>query len=221
MPSGALILYGSWVYAQTPAAKPAEPDLNSRFSEAVKAFMEEYRAADEKSRPALLADSQREPRHRFTPLFLAEAERLKGTPEALPYWAWLVENGSIVDPKAGDRAVERIFADHLADPGLAPAAKALGRAAGVRGVERTIPELTRIIDASPHPTVRGEALFQRALLRRQQDRRTPEKTSSARSQRLRIRPPAKKPQRRSPPPCRSRSATAPRNSTGRRSREAP
>jgi thiol-disulfide isomerase/thioredoxin len=133
----------------------------------VKAFMEEYRAADENRRPALLADPQREPRHRFTPIFLAEAERLKGTPEALPYWAWLVENGSIVDPKAGDRAVERIFADHLADPGLAPAAKALGRAAGVRGAERTIPELTRIIDASIHPAVRAEALFQRALLRRQ------------------------------------------------------
>lgn len=162
-----LILCGSWAYGQTTAAKPEESDLQARFSAAVKAFMEEYRAADEKSRPALLADPQREPRHRFTPLFLAEAERLKGTPEALPYWAWLVENGSIVDPGAGDRAVERIFADHLADPGLAPAAKALGRAAGVRGAERTIPELTRIIDASSHPTVRAEALFQRALLRRQ------------------------------------------------------
>ena len=129
--------------------------------------MDEYRAADEKTRPALLADPKREPRHRFTPLFLAEAERQKGTAAAVPYWTWLVENGTIVDAKVGDEAVSRLLTDHVADPGLAPGARAIGRAAGIRGSERTIADLSRIIEGSPHADVRAEALFQRAVVHRQ------------------------------------------------------
>jgi len=129
--------------------------------------MDEYRAADEKTRPALLADPKREPRHRFTPLFLAEAERKKGTAAAVPDWIWLAENGTIVDAKVGDEAVSRLLADHLADPGLAPGARAIGRAVGIRGSDRTIADLSRIIDGSPHAEVRAEALFQRAVIHRQ------------------------------------------------------
>ena len=159
---------GDWLpQGQAPAAKSSESDLLAQFDRAVQVFMDEYRAADEKTRPALLADPIREPRHRFTPLFLEAAERHRGTPEALAYWSWLIDNGAIVDLKVGERAVERILADHLTDPALAPAAKAVGRAAGLRGADRTIADLTLIVDRSPYPVVRAEALFQRALLRRQ------------------------------------------------------
>lgn len=164
----ALVLLGGFrVFGEAPAAKPADSDLQGEFSNAVKAFMEEYRAADESARQKLLADPAREPRHRFTPRFLAAAQRHQGTPEAIPYWAWLVENGAIVDAQVGEQAVTRLLADHLADPGLAPAVKALGRAAGVRGLERTVADLTRIIEGSPHAPVRAEALLQRGLLRRE------------------------------------------------------
>lgn len=154
---------------QAPAAKGSDADLAAELDQAVKAFMEEYRAADEKARPSLLADPVREPRHRFTPLFLAAAERHRGTPEALAYWSWLVDNGAVVDPKVGERAVERILADHLGEAALAPAARAIGRAAGLRGAERTIADLTVIVERSPYPEVRAEALFQRALLHRQDE----------------------------------------------------
>jgi peroxiredoxin len=162
-----LLLGGARLLGQTLAAKPADRDLQGEFTKAVNAFMEEYRAADANAREKLLADPAREPRHRFTPLFLAAAERHKGTPDAVPYWAWLIENGSIVDARVGDQAVTRLLADHVTDPGLAPGARALGRAAGVRGAERTIGDLTRIIQGSPHAPVRAEALFQRGLLRRE------------------------------------------------------
>jgi peroxiredoxin len=162
-----LLLGGSRIFGQAPAAKPAEADLQSEFTKAVKVFMEEYRAADANAREKLLADPAREPRHRFTPQFLAAAQRHKGTPEAIPYWAWLVENGTIVDAQVGEQAVTRLLSDHLADPGLAPGAKAVGRAAGVRGLERTIADLTRIVEGSPHAPVRAEALFQRGFLRRE------------------------------------------------------
>jgi peroxiredoxin len=162
-----LSLAGADVRGQAPAARSNDSELQARFDKAVKDFMDEYRAADEKTRAALLADPIREPRHRFAPLFLEAAERHKGTPEALGYWTWLVDNGAIVDPKIGEQAVERILADHLADPALAPAARAVGRAAGLRGADRTIADLTLIIDRSPNPDVRAEALFQRAQLRRQ------------------------------------------------------
>jgi hypothetical protein len=81
--------------AQAPAPTPPS-DLQGEFAASVKAFMDEYRAADEKARPALLADPIREPRHRFTPLFLAEAERKKGTAGALSYWTRTQRSGSIV-----------------------------------------------------------------------------------------------------------------------------
>ena len=128
--------------------------------------MDEYRAADEKARPALLADPEREPRHRFTPLFRAEAENRKGTPEAVTDWTWLVENGSIVDPRTGDEAANRLLTDHLASPELGPGAKAIGRSASVRGREKALSELGRIIDGSPHAAVKAEAFFQRGLLLR-------------------------------------------------------
>jgi peroxiredoxin len=158
-----LLLGGARVLGQASPAKLADGDLQGEFTKAVKAFMEEYRAADANAREKLLADPAREPRHRFTPLFLAAAERHKGSPAAIPYWAWLIENGTIVDPQVGEQAVTRL----LADPGLAPGARALGRAAGVRGPERTIADLTRIIQGSPHAPVRAEALLQRGLLRRE------------------------------------------------------
>jgi thiol-disulfide isomerase/thioredoxin len=160
-----LSLSGWGAQAQAPAGKPKDSDLVAEFDQAVKVFMDEYRAADEKAREAMLADPVREPRHRFTPLFRAAAERHRGTPEALPYWSWLVDNGSIVDPEIGELAVRRLLADHLADPGLAPAVRAIWRAADRRGVEKTIDDLTRIVDRSPHPEVRAEALYQRARLR--------------------------------------------------------
>lgn len=163
--AAAIMVGGSRVDGKEPAAKPTDAGLETEFADAVEAFMEEYRAADEKARSALLADPVREPRHRFTSKFLAEAERRKGTPEAITYWAWLVENGAVVDAEIGQRAVTHLLADHLADPGLAPAVKALARAAGLRGSERTLSDLTRIIDGSPHAPVRSEALFRRGLLR--------------------------------------------------------
>jgi thiol-disulfide isomerase/thioredoxin len=165
-----MLLFGACLavgQAPATATREIEADLSDEFNAAVKAFMEEYRAADEKARPALLADPVREPRHRFTPLFLAEAEKRKGTPAALADWAWLVENGSIVDVQVGDEAAGRLLTDHLSSADLGPGAKAIGRAAGVRGVEKTIAELTRILDGSPHQSVRAEAFFQRGLLRRQ------------------------------------------------------
>jgi hypothetical protein len=162
-----LLFGGARVLGQASPAKLADGDLQGEFTKAVKAFMEEYRAADANAREKLLADPAREPRHRFTPLFLAAAERHKGSPAAIPYWAWLIENGTIVDPQVGEQAVTRLLADHVADPGLAPGARALGRAAGVRGPERTIADLTRIIQGSPHAPVRAEALLQRGLLRRE------------------------------------------------------
>jgi thiol-disulfide isomerase/thioredoxin len=163
----ALLPFFGWgAQAQAPAGKTKDSDLAAEFDQAVKVFMDEYRAADEKAREAMLADPVREPRHRFTPLFRAAAERHRGTPEALAYWAWLVDNGSIVDRQVGGLAVRRLLADHLADPALAPAAGAIGRAADRRGVEKTIADLTRIVDRSPHAEVRAEALYQRALLRR-------------------------------------------------------
>lgn len=165
-----LAIAGSRIHGQEPAPKSDIASLEDEFAAAVKVFMEEYRAADEKDRPALLADPVREPRHRFTPRFLAEAERRKGMPAALPYWTWLVENGTIVDAEIGERAVARLLADHLADPGLAPAAKALARVAGVRGAERTISDLTRIVDSSPHAVVRAEALFRRGMVRRETEK---------------------------------------------------
>ncbi|HEY6050955.1 MAG TPA: hypothetical protein VIZ58_06880, partial [Thermoanaerobaculia bacterium] len=157
---------GTTMLAQAPAPSPP-PDLQGEFAASVKAFMDEYRAADEKARPALLADLQREPRHRFTPLFLAEAERQKGTAAAVPYWIWLAENGTIVDAKVGNEAVSRLLTDHLADAALAPGARAIGRAAGIRGSDRTISDLSRIVEGSPHAEVRAEALFQRAVVYRQ------------------------------------------------------
>jgi len=162
-----LMAGGARAYGAEPAAKAGDSGLEGEFAAAVNTFMEEYRAADEEGRRKLLADPAREPRHRFTPKFLAAAERCKGTPEAIAYWAWLVENGSIVNVEIGERAVTHLLADHLTDPGLAPAAKALARAAGVRGPEQTISDLTRIIDGSPHASVRAEALFRRGLLRRE------------------------------------------------------
>jgi thiol-disulfide isomerase/thioredoxin len=162
----ALFLAAAGAFAQAPAAPPP-PELEKDFAASVKSFMEEYRAADEKSRPALLADPVREPRHRFTPLFLAEAERRKGTPAAIPYWTWLVENGTIVDAKIGEGAVARLLADHIADPELGPGARAIGRSVGIRGSERTIADLSRIVESSPHAAVRAEALFQRGVVSRQ------------------------------------------------------
>jgi peroxiredoxin len=140
--------------------------LENDFKQAVDAFMVEYRAADASTRQTLLTDPVREPRHRFTPLFLAEARRRQGTPEALPFWAWLVENGTIVDRETGDLAVERLLADHIADPNLAPGAKAIGRVAGIRGEAKTVEDLTKIIAASHDPAVRAEAFFQRGFVRR-------------------------------------------------------
>jgi peroxiredoxin len=81
-----------------------------------------------------------------------------------------VENGTIVDRETGERAVARLLADHLTDARLAPAAKALGRVAGVRGEERTVSDLTRILDGSPHAAVRAEALFRRGMLRQETEK---------------------------------------------------
>lgn len=145
-----LSLFGGGAYAQPASGKPQDSDLAAEFDQAVKVFMDEYRAADEKTRAALLDDPVREPRHRFTPLFRAAAERHLGKAEALPFWSWLVDNGSIVDAEVGEIAVRRLLADHLSDPGLAPAVRAIGRAADRRGADRTIADLTRIFDRSPH-----------------------------------------------------------------------
>jgi peroxiredoxin len=161
-----LSLFVGVAQAQPPTEKPKDSDLTTEFDQAVKVFMDEYRAADEKTRAALLDDAVREPRHRFAPLFREAAERHRGTPEALPFWSWLVDNGSIVDPEVGEIAVQRLLADHLMDLGLAPAVRAIGRAADRRGADKTIADLTRIFDRSPHSEVRAEALFQRALLLR-------------------------------------------------------
>jgi thiol-disulfide isomerase/thioredoxin len=147
------------------AATPATP-LETEFKKAVDAFMVEYRAADAQARQALLDDPAREPRHRFTPLFLAEAKKRQGTREALPLWAWLVENGTIVDRPTGEHAVERLLADHLSDPDLASGARAIGRVAGIRGEEKTVEDLTRIIAGSRDSAVRAEAFFQRGFVRR-------------------------------------------------------
>lgn len=141
--------------------------LSQEFDAAVKTFMDEYRAADESARKALLDDPVREPRHRFTPRFLAAAQKRRGSAEAIPYWTWLLENGSIVDRAAGDEAASRLLHDHVTDKNVAVALKAFRRAAGVRGSEVTSRDLTEVITRSPHPAVRAEALFQRGLLARQ------------------------------------------------------
>lgn len=142
-------------------------DLSKEFDAAVKVFMDEYRAADESARKALLDDAAREPRHRFTPRFLAAAQKRRGSADAVPYWTWLLENGSIVDRAAGDEAASRLLHDHIKDKNLVVALKAFRRAAGVRGPEATRRDLTEVISRSPYAEVRAEALFQRGLLERQ------------------------------------------------------
>jgi len=162
------IVLASVVALVSPGSAVADPAaaLETEFKQAVDAFMVEYRAADASTRQALLDDPVREPRHRFTPLYLAEAKKRQGTPEALPLWAWLVENGTIVDRATGELAVEKLLSDHIADPGLAPGAKAIGRIAGIRGEAKTVEDLTKIIAASHEPAVRAEAFFQRGFVRR-------------------------------------------------------
>ena len=144
-------------------------DLNKRFSQAVEEFMVEYQEADETEQEAMLKDTSREPRGRFTPLFLGESRRLQGTELALPGWTWLAEHGTIADREVGDLAVERILEDHLSSPDLGPAAKAIRRSAGVRGQQRALADLSLIVEASFFDSVLAAALLQRGLLLRRSD----------------------------------------------------
>jgi len=154
------------VAAAENARCPEYDSLSEGFQHAVDEFMEAYRAADEASQGAMLEDPGREPRHRFTPLFLSAGRACAGTPGALPFWVWVVENGSIVDPTVGDLAVERLLSDHLEDPDLARAAKAIRRTAGVRGRERALADLGVLAERAPTPVVHAAARLQRGLLLR-------------------------------------------------------
>lgn len=153
--------------ANPPALPDSYPVLNKELDSAVQAFMDEYRAAGDDARKALLNDPVREPRHRFTPRFLAAAQRRMGTAEAIPYWAWLLENGSVVDGAVGEQAAAHLLQDHIKQEGLVAAPKAFRRAAGLRGSDVTLRDLAQVIARSPYPAVRAEAYLQRGLLYRQ------------------------------------------------------
>jgi thiol-disulfide isomerase/thioredoxin len=148
------------------AAAPHETfmTLTKEFDAAVAVFMKDYRAADEAAQKKLLSDPEREPRHSFTPRFLAAARAHAGRDAAIPFWGWLLENGTIVDRAVGEEAAAHLLKDHIRSAQLAPALKSFRRAEGLRGMELTVKDLTAVVRRSPDASVRAEALFQRAMV---------------------------------------------------------
>ena len=147
---------------EPPTSRPDCAALERQFTEAQRAWNEAYRAASaakDKDKSAQLLKER--PDAVFVPRFLDGAKANAGTDAAVPFLTWVVAHG---DAKAARPALDTLFAQHVAHPGMERAVARLGGLHTQIGLEQTRTWLDLALAKNPAPAVQAQARFTRAAL---------------------------------------------------------
>jgi hypothetical protein len=138
----------AWVDDEALAAVEA---LRSDFQEAMDAFWKAYGETPEEERSEFLANDRPDP-DEYAQLFLDLAREHPATEAAAGSYSWVVQNAQ--DEDVVGKALKTLLDAHIESPEIARITGTLERRLG-----DGVPYLTKILEASPDETVRGQACY--------------------------------------------------------------
>lgn len=135
--------------------------LQETYDKAFETFMETAEKTGE-------YDAEHHPAIEFAARYRAYAEKHAGTPQAVPALIWILKNGrsSSTDfPKAMKSvgwAMERLAADHAADPKIADVLPNMQYLGWSVGEDKMMDFYEKVIKTNPEPTAKAVATFNTA-----------------------------------------------------------
>ncbi len=152
---------------QPPAVDTAQQDaadqfaaLSSEFEAAMHAWMKEARAvaAAAEESGAESYEFPEQPNADFVPKFQAGAKRFAGTEGAVPFLAWVLQNGG-ADRDAAKAALKSIAANHIASPKLESIAGMLPYLGRMVGEEDASAFIAKLEKQSGSPLLKTVAAY--------------------------------------------------------------
>lgn len=147
-------------FAQDAVADPAQKleAIVKRYEAQDSEAYDAYRAAktDEERTQA----KKRRPGKEFVQEFRELATSARGSATAVSAWIWVLQIGpNVGDVESSRQALDTLLADYLESPELVELAPQLRYAGDTLGAESVEKALRKLVDGSPHATVKASALF--------------------------------------------------------------
>jgi len=125
--------------------------LRTEFEQATSAFWKAYGEASEEERPAMIENDRPDPEE-WAETFLELATEHAGTEAAAAAYAWVAQN--VEDEETSGGALTNLLEHHIESPFVSEVCGTLERRLGDGTVY-----LERILEATPHADVRGQACY--------------------------------------------------------------